>query len=205
MITDINSEDRLVQQTFAEHLEKALGWESIYAYNTEVFGTPPPSPLHPSPSGRGAVGTGVVCDLGRASEREVVLVRDLRAALARLNPDIPGAAREQDIEKLTRIDFARSLIQHNREFYRFIRGGVPVEWRDAQGETRYALAPVIDFGNGSTNGQPNNRFLAVRELKVQGGARTALQSTSGPCVLRQRPAASLHRVEGCLSEHPRRL
>ena len=25
MITDINSEDRLVQQTFAEHLEEALG------------------------------------------------------------------------------------------------------------------------------------------------------------------------------------
>ncbi|MGH8589441.1 MAG: type I restriction enzyme endonuclease domain-containing protein [Gammaproteobacteria bacterium] len=32
MITDINNEDRLVQQTFAEHLEKALGWESVYAY-----------------------------------------------------------------------------------------------------------------------------------------------------------------------------
>lgn len=26
MITDIHSEDRLVQQTFAEHLERALGW-----------------------------------------------------------------------------------------------------------------------------------------------------------------------------------
>jgi hypothetical protein len=25
--TDINSEDRLVQKTFAEHLQKALGWE----------------------------------------------------------------------------------------------------------------------------------------------------------------------------------
>ena len=31
MITDINSEDRLVQRTFAEHLEKVLGWESVYA------------------------------------------------------------------------------------------------------------------------------------------------------------------------------
>jgi len=37
MITDINSEDRLIQQTFAEHLEKALGWESVYAYNAETF------------------------------------------------------------------------------------------------------------------------------------------------------------------------
>ena len=31
MITDIHSEDRLVQQTFAEHLERALGSESVYA------------------------------------------------------------------------------------------------------------------------------------------------------------------------------
>ena len=40
--TGINSEDRLVQKTFADHLEKALGWESVYAWNTEVFGTPHP-------------------------------------------------------------------------------------------------------------------------------------------------------------------
>lgn len=142
-LTDINSEDRLVQQTFAEHLEKALGWESVYAWNEETFG----------PAGT----------LGRANEREVVLVRDLRAALAKLNPDIPEAAREQAVQKLTHVDFSRSLIQHNREFYGFIRNGVPVDWRDAKGETRHALAQVIDFRHPD-----NNRFLAVRELKVQG-------------------------------------
>ena len=32
MITDINSEDRLVQKTFTEHPEKMLGWESVYVY-----------------------------------------------------------------------------------------------------------------------------------------------------------------------------
>jgi type I restriction enzyme R subunit len=142
-LTDINSEDRLVQRTFADHLERSLGWESVYAYNAETFG----------PQGT----------LGRASEREVVLVRDLRAALERLNPDIPEVAREQAIEKITRIDFARSLIQHNREYYGFIRGGVPVEWRDASGETHHAHAKVIEFRNIT-----RNRFLAVRELKVQG-------------------------------------
>ncbi len=142
-LTDINSEDRLVQQTFADHLRDKLGWDSVYAYNAETFG----------PHGT----------LGRASEREVVLVRDLRAALVRLNPGLPESAREQAIEKLTRVDFARSLVQHNREFYGFIRGGVPVEWRDAKGEARHALARVIDFRN-----PVHNRFLAVRELKVQG-------------------------------------
>ena len=103
MITDINNEDRLVQQTFADHLRDRLGWESVYAYNAETFG----------PQGT----------LGRASERDVVLVRDLRTALARLNPTLPESAREQAIEKITRIDLARSLIQHNRECDGFIRGG----------------------------------------------------------------------------------
>jgi len=36
--TDINSEDRLVQANFAEHLEKVLGWDSVYAWNQETFG-----------------------------------------------------------------------------------------------------------------------------------------------------------------------
>ena len=138
-VTDINSEDRPAQQTFADHLRDALGWETLYAYNAESFG---------------AAGT-----LGRASEREVVLVRDLSAAIERLNPDLPAAAREQAIAKLTRIDFARSFVQHNHEFYGFIRGGVPVEWREASGETRHAHAQVIDFRKVS-----NNRFLAARDL-----------------------------------------
>lgn len=63
-ITDINSEDRLVQATFAEHLEKVLGWDSVYAWNQETFG----------PDGT----------LGRADTREAVLKRDLRAALTEL-------------------------------------------------------------------------------------------------------------------------
>jgi len=143
MITDINSEDRLVQKTFADHLRDSLGWDSIYAYNEETFG----------PNGT----------LGRTNEREVVLVRDLRAALERLNPKIPQSAREQAIEKLTRVNLSRSLLQHNQEFYAYIRLGVPVEWRDQRGETQRERAQVIDYSNPL-----NNRFLAVRELKIQG-------------------------------------
>ena len=37
MISDINSEDRLVQRTFAEDLEKVLGWGRVYTYNTGAF------------------------------------------------------------------------------------------------------------------------------------------------------------------------
>jgi type I restriction enzyme R subunit len=95
--TDINSEDRLVQATFAEHLEKELGWESVYAWNDESFG----------PNGT----------LGRRDTCEVVLTRDLRAALIRLNPQLPPEAISEAVAKLTRHDYSRSLLQHNQEFY----------------------------------------------------------------------------------------
>ena len=66
--TGINSEDRLVQATFATHLHDKLGWESVYAWNDETFG----------PAGT----------LGRADTKDAVLTRDLRAALVRLNPGL---------------------------------------------------------------------------------------------------------------------
>ena len=147
--TDINSEDRLVQKTFAEHLRDKLGWESVYAWNEETFG----------PDGT----------LGRADTREVVLTRELRAALVRLNPQLPPTAIAEAVQKMTRQDFSRSLLQHNREFYQFIRDGVPVGYRDATGQLRHAQARVIDFQNGrGADGKPNNRFVAVRELKITG-------------------------------------
>lgn len=142
-VTGINSEDRLVQRTFAEHLEQVLGWESVYARNQETFG----------PDGT----------LGRKDTKEAVLTRDLHAALLRLNPELPAAAIEQALRALTVFDASRSLVQHNRDFYRLLRGGVPVEYRDAQGRRRQGRARVLDF---DTPG--NNRFLAVRELKLTG-------------------------------------
>ena len=141
--TDINSEDRLVQATFAEHLETVLGWDSVYAWNQETFGSD---------------GT-----LGRNSERDVVLVRDLRSALVQLNPKLPAPAIEEAITKLTHHDFSRSLLQHNQAFHGLIRDGVPVSYRNAQGQLSHAQAMVIDFRNPA-----NNRFLVVRELKLTG-------------------------------------
>lgn len=38
MITDVNSEHRLAQHTFGDHLRDALGWGNIYAHNAETIG-----------------------------------------------------------------------------------------------------------------------------------------------------------------------
>ena len=143
-VTPVNSEDRLVQATLAKHLEQELGWDSIYAWNQETFG----------PDGT----------LGRSATKETVLTRDLRAALERLNPDLPASAIEDAVREMTVYDVSRSTVQHNRDFYRLLRGGVPVQYRDAQGRQRFARARVIDFGNA----EGSNRFLAVREMKLTG-------------------------------------
>jgi len=143
MYTDINDEDRLVQKTFADYLRDKLRWESFYAYNDETFG----------PAGT----------LGRADRREVVLKRDLRAAISRLNPTLPRDAVDQAVRRLADTDYTRSLVQHNREFYSLIRDGVPVEFREDDGQLRRLKARVVDF-----RVPDNNRFLVVRELWIQG-------------------------------------
>src|SRR5207249_271953 len=107
--------------------------------------------------------------LGRGDTREAVLTRDLRSAIARLNPELPSTAVHEAMATLTRTDSTRSLLQHNQECYRFIRDGVPVTYRDAHGRLREARAQVLDFQNGrGVDGTPNNRFVAVRELKITG-------------------------------------
>ena len=85
--------------------------------------------------------------LGRASEHDVVLVRDLRATLAKLNPQFPASAIEDAISQLTHHDCSRSLIQHNQAFFKLIRDGVPVSYRDTKGQLRHGQATVIDFRN----------------------------------------------------------
>ena len=143
-VTSVNSEDQLVQATFARHLERVLGWESIYAWNQETFGQD--------------------STLGRTDSREAVLIRDLRAALERLNPELPSSAIEDVVRELTVYDVSRSTLQHNRDFYRLLRGGAPVEYRDNHGRQKSGRARVIDFDNAPGS----NRFLAVRELKLTG-------------------------------------
>lgn len=143
-VTGINSEDQLVQKTFADHLERALGWDSVFVWNEETFG----------PDGT----------LGRKDTREAVLTRDLHAALARLNPNLPEKAVDDAVRALTVYDVSRSMLQHNRDFYRLIRGGVPVTYRDRHGRQKAARARVIDFDNAPGS----NRFLAVHELRLTG-------------------------------------
>jgi type I restriction enzyme R subunit len=124
-------EDTLVQQTIADYLRDALGWESVYAYNQETFG----------PEGT----------LGRRDDREVVLTRYLGEALIRLNPGLPDAAYQDAIRRITEYSVAQSPLQTNREKHDLLRGGVQVQFRNAQGEQEKRTLRVFDFDRPEEN------------------------------------------------------
>lgn len=137
------SENILVQESAGNLLRDELGWEVVFAYNTEVLGEN---------------GT-----FGRKSYKEILLTRYFRKALRELNPWLT-AAQEKEAESamLRRISTA-SLLQTNREKYEFVRDGVPVTVRLPDGRTEEKRARVIDFQKPEAN-----HFLAVKEMKIHG-------------------------------------
>ena len=74
---------------------------------------------------------------------DAVLVRDLRAALVQLNPQLPALAIEAAITTLTHHDFSRSLVQHNRAFHALLRDGVAAR---AEPESANAKATAMPAG-----------------------------------------------------------
>ena len=137
------SEDTLVQQTTAEYLEQVLGWGSVYAYNNEDFG---PDSL-----------------LGRASDREVVLTRTLRAKIKELNPGLPAPAYDDAVRQIVAVSASQTMAATNREKYELIKDGVQVTFRNDKGERLRQRLRVFDF-----DVPENNHFLCVRELWVRG-------------------------------------
>ena len=140
------SENVLVQESAGELLEKELGWEVAYAYNTEVLG---------------ADGT-----FGRRSYREVLLVRYFRRALKTLNPWITDAQIDEAQQKLESRLASASDMQINEEKYFLIRDGIKVMVKAPGGKTESRFARVVDFEHPED--MERNHFLAIKELKIHG-------------------------------------
>lgn len=137
------SENILVQESAGHLLERELGWEVAYAYNTEKLG-------------KGGT-------FGRTSYREILLTRYFRQALQRLNPWLTPAQLDEAQKKMEQHLSTASLMQINEEKYSLIRDGIPVTVKSPDGKTQEKRAQVIDFQ------QPgNNHFLAIKELKIHG-------------------------------------
>lgn len=139
----IFNEDTLVQQTTADYLQDELGWESVYAYNSETFG----------PEGT----------LGRGSNREVVLTRYLHKKIKEFNPGFPEDAYDEAVRQIVEYSTSQTTLLTNREKYSLLKDGVQVSFRNDKGELKKERLKVFNFKEPI-----NNHFLCVRELWVQG-------------------------------------
>jgi len=101
----------------------------------------------------------------RASYRQVLLIERLRQAVARLNPAVPQAAREDAVQQV--IDLGTPvLLAANRHFHRLLVAGVPVQYQ-RDGETRGDFVRLIDWAEPA-----NNEWLAVNQYSIQGPNHT---------------------------------
>lgn len=142
------SEDNNIQEPAAKLFEM-LGWRSIYAFNNETLG--------------------LNSLLGRNSFSEVVLIRELDAALNRLNPELSVTEKgqtqlQQARDLLLNEDPTKTLLQHNETKWNFLRNGITIKSPTGCAEEDVHIK-VIDFDSIQ-----NNDFLIVRELWVQQGA-----------------------------------
>ena len=101
----------------------------------------------------------------RANYREVLLLGRLREAIARLNPDIPAAAREDAVQQVQNLGLPVQLAA-NRAFHKLLVGGVPVQYQQG-GETRGDFARLVDWAIPTSN-----EFWAVNQFTLKGPHHT---------------------------------
>ncbi|MFT2157585.1 type I restriction endonuclease subunit R [Pseudomonas putida] len=101
----------------------------------------------------------------RESYRDVLLSMRLRSAIARLNPQIPLAAREDALRQVLELGVPVQL-SANRLFHRLLVGGVPVQYQKA-GETRGDFVRLIDWADVRAN-----EWLAISQFSIQGPKHT---------------------------------
>ena len=101
----------------------------------------------------------------RGSYQQVLLVERLRAAIARLNPQLTTAAREDALQQVRDLGIP-ALLSANRRFHQLLVTGVPVEVQRG-GETLGDFARLIDWVDPS-----NNEWLAISQFTVKGPHHT---------------------------------
>ena len=137
------SENILVQNSAGKVLSDKLGWDVVYAYNTEVLGEN---------------GT-----LGRKSYKEIVLTRYLRRALFDNNDWMTEEYANSAVKTLCAYTASATLMQINEEKYSMLRDGIPVQIRKPNGTFETRNAAVFNFAEPL-----KNHFLAVKEMKIHG-------------------------------------
>lgn len=103
--------------------------------------------------------------LERASNRDVLLVAELRAAIDRLNPAVPAAARDDAFKQVLDAG-GPALLTSNRAFHKLLVNDVPVQYQK-DGDTQGDFVRLIDWHDAS-----RNSWLAVQQFTIRGPRHT---------------------------------
>ena len=101
----------------------------------------------------------------RSDYRQVLLVERLRAAVNKLNPAIPAAARDDAIKQVLDLGIP-VLLSANRRFHQLLVAGVPVQYQKG-GETRGDFVRLIDWAAPA-----QNEWLAINQFSIKGAHHT---------------------------------
>lgn len=135
-----------------DHLEQAtLGWFRELGYQT-AFGpdiAPPPDGIAPE----------------RDNYRQTILMERLQTRLRAINPAIPGMAIDDAIRQILAPNLP-TVIQINRQFHRWLRDGVKVQYQRAN-ETVGDQVSLVDFSEPA-----RNDWLVVNQFSIKGPHHT---------------------------------
>ncbi len=101
----------------------------------------------------------------RSGYQQVLLENRLQAAVDRLNPQIPAAARADAVRQVLDLG-TPALLAANRHFHKLLVGGVPVKVQ-RDGETRGDFVRLIDWADAA-----RNEWLAVNQFSLKGPKHT---------------------------------
>lgn len=137
------TEETLVQEVTAEYLRNQLHWDESVFGMYEKFGKEG--------------------DLGRESDKDVVLARYLGVKLVELNPGLPDIAYQEALRVVCEMPSSTNIVAVNKEKYLLHKNGVEVSFHNEKGERVKKRLRLFDYDN-----YENNHFLLVREFWVQG-------------------------------------
>ncbi|WP_429158699.1 type I restriction endonuclease subunit R [Aeromonas veronii] len=101
----------------------------------------------------------------RANFNQVLLLDQLRGAIARLNPSVPMVAREDALAQVVNLDTPAQL-SANRAFHRLLVNGVSVQYQ-RDGETVGDFVRLVDFEDPTAN-----EWLAINQFTIKGPKHT---------------------------------
>jgi type I restriction enzyme, R subunit len=109
-------------------------------------------------------GPDIACDgitPERANYKQVILIERVRAALHRINPELPPQAISDAVDLVVH-GSTPGLVAGNRAFHGWLVGGVPAIWQE-NGETRGGRVKLLDYTDAD-----KNDWLVVNQFTVQG-------------------------------------